>query len=346
MTKLIFLLPIYFLFLNCSFGQKTKLWSGYESGDKTSLGIATSMREAVSLLEKVAELMVDEKEFSFGISRGFSSTDTILELVRIDYEKYHPYQERYVVNLSTGLSISTYHELLNQTQNEVKRGHYIFDGVFDYLRLSVNNIFELHVMRNDAPKGQEQEYYDFFKKVILLSIKNGNIMLFETYSKYINNAMLQAGLEQLKDPKWPPQYIEQYMEDKRDEWNPARIDTTGIPQKYFADKYIKYNACPPSSVDSLCWDYVNRIRLFQIFEQIGEEQGITPQEALYNEVKNRFYYQGYKEFHYMISYAIKHEDELLLDALREFVKKHPDYEVPQKWRQFYEDAHQFVIDNR
>jgi hypothetical protein len=346
MKKLVFVLPVLFLFSNLSFGQLTRLGGGYDTGDKTSLGIATSVEEAVALLEKVADLMVDEKEYSFGLSRGFSSSDTLLELVRIDYERYHPEHTRYVANLSKGLTACTYSQLMHSAQAKLERGHYIYDRVYGNLLPAIGWLGEFFIRAGKIPIGQEQEYLELYDESILLRIKNGQLLMFDILANYINDAMRQAGLEQLQDPKWPSQYIEQYMEDKRDEWNPARVDTTGIPRKYFAERYIKHNVCPRRSVDSLCWDYVNRIRFFQIYEKIGEEQGITPQEALYNQVKNDFYFQGYKDFYYMISYALKHEDELLLVALREFVKNHPDYEVPKQSRDFFEEAHQFVESNR
>lgn len=328
-------------------GQVTNLSSFYGNDPKTSLGIATSLAETVILLEKASEIMAEEKDYSFSVSTsGFSSSDTILELVRIDYERYHPDQARYVVNLSSGLSISTYRQLIGETRTAVVRGHYIYDGVYGSLLSSLNFDFQMYIIRNESPEGQEQQYLDFFKETILLMIENGDVSNFHFYARHINDAMRQAGLEQLKDPKWPPQYVDQYMEDRRDLWDSARIDTIGIPEQYFADRYVLYNRCPHPSVDSLCREYAARIRLFNRYDKIAKEQGITPQEAQYNDIKSSFFRKGYKEIYYMINYALKHNDEVLLPALREFVKAHPDYELNDIQRELYGEVHEFIMSNR
>lgn len=280
----------------CAHGQVTNLGSGLDTGTKTSLGLTTNISEAVKLLEKVAELMVEEKSESLTITSGFSSSDTILELVRIDYERYHPDQARYVVNLSKGLSISTYRQLIGETRTAVVRGHYIYDGVYGSLLSSLNFDFQMYIIRNESPEGQEQQYLDFFKETIHLMIENGDVSNFHFYARHINDTMRQAGLEQLKDPRRPPQYVEQYMEDRRNLWDPARIDTAGIPGQYFADRYVLYNRCPHPGVDSLCMEYAARIRLFNRYDKIAKEQGITPQEAQYNDIKSFFSEKDIRRF--------------------------------------------------
>lgn len=367
MRKIAFCFSFVLLAIVSVSGQKTDLSVFYKDGDKMSLGVATNINRAIALLENVAEHMASERNYSLKFVSGFSSVDTILELISVEYEEEMPFENppSYLINMSSGLHVNSYRQLLADAKKELIREHYIYDEVYADLLLAIQNIFErpveLYLLSDDElnqyaayfhepiakripknpmyiiPKGKEQEYVAFYKEVIVLGVENGNLEHFQEYPQLVDVDMQKAGIAQLANPQWPKQYAEQFMEDNFHLWDPAHIDTTGILSFCFDDKNLALQQCQ---------DYVEVITNFKYYEQGSKQLGISPQELLYNEVKSSYHKAGYKPVKYLIQYALDEEDQQMLDALKIFVKTHPNYQLTEQEAKVYREIQNFLDSSR
>ncbi len=324
---IIFLLSI-FVVTNI-FGQKTNLHSYFEGREMTSLFVATNLQEASVGLEKLLETFKNEKEISLQTTSDFSSADTLYEIIKVDTCIACFYYDKYIINISKGLSIETYFRMTEYAKQISFRNHYIDRLLYGSILYELRSLTANHLMRDTNLKKSKEEMNSFLEKLVILSIDNWSIDVFSTdyyCENFISDAVCKAAIKQLKDPKFPSYLLEQYMQDNRHRWDPALIDTTGVLRKYLN---IEFLTCLPS--DTICEKY----NKFRYYDSVAKEKGVTPEEALCQSVESEFYYKGFKRFSYLIDYAIYKNDTRLLPSIKEFVRDNPDYKLTDKQKAYF-----------
>ena len=93
---------------------------------------------------------------------------------------------------------------------------------------------------------------------------------------------------------------------------------------------------PNQPTDSVYKKYYPVILNFAVYSIKGNKLGVSPKEALYLEVENEYFFKGFKEFRPVINYVIETKDIRLLSAVKEFIKKYPEYKLTDKQRAFFD----------
>ncbi len=270
-----------------------------------------------------------------------------LILIKIDSSYYKPLDQeplKYLVNISTGLKNETYIRLIEYLKKITlpKKDFYcylLYQGFLYGIRRCIISITDSTNLTAERMK----EIDNLIEEVLIYFIESGNVDLFEIEfyrERYITDRVCKAAIGQLKDPKYPSYLFEQYMEINKHFWDPAKIDTSGIPKKYKEmvkkERLFNYSACNrKDSMYEYCKDCITRLSWFMIYDEEGKSMGLTAQEALYKELADRCYYCGYKNFTYMIDYAIENNDNRLLPAIRQFIEEHPDYKLTEKQKVYF-----------
>lgn len=346
-TKLIVLMLGIGLSVNIH-AQKTKLRSwNYNEYKMSSFYIAANLQEAYKGLDKMVKICLEEKHDRIYFTYYFNSKDTIFEIIKIDSSYYKPLDQeplKYLVNISTGLKNETYIKLIEYLKKITmpKKDFYCYSLYMNF----VDGIKSCAISMTDSTNlsaARNKEIDELNEKVLIYAIESGSVELFELEfyrEKYITDRVCKAAIGQLKDPKYPSYLCEQYMEINKRFWDPAKIDTSGIPKQYKEmvkkEWLLNFNAC--SRKDSLyeyCKDCITRLSWFMIYDEKGKSMGLTAQEALYKELADRCYYCRYKNFTYMIDYAIDNNDNRLLPAIKKFIEEHPDYKLTEKQKTYF-----------
>lgn len=331
-TNYLLILICLFMTINI-FGQKMPISDFYDGHSMTSLGIATNLEQAYLFFDEAVQLQINEKEFSIKTTSGFSNSDTILELLKVDSCKTCFFYDKYILNISKGLSVGNYRNLAKYARKN-SDNNYMNQSFYGSLLLLLRNISNSKIQNENISIREKELFQTFLDELILWTVESGGVAIFQVdgYKQSLTNeSVIDAAIQQLKDPKYPPYLFEQYMEDNKEKWNPVLIDTTGIPEEYKKDDH--YYRCPRQ--DTLCLKYKKILNRFNIYSLMAKEQGVTPEQALYNEVAKQYYRTGYKKFNFMIDFAIKENDKRLLSAIKEFIKENPDYELAEQQRIFF-----------
>jgi hypothetical protein len=139
--------------------------------------------------------------------------------------------------------------------------------------------------------------------------------------KYVTDNIRQALANQIDNPFYPPEYLEYHLSKQK----PFVVDTVGIPQDFIEKRLSKnHTSFRTLTREELDWD--TRLSKFRYYTQLGEEWGGLSAEDAYWERKRRVIYdKGYLPINFIAEYAHKNNDELLIEHLKQFKQKHPDY---------------------
>lgn len=317
-------------------GQKMDVGFGQEGKVFSSLNVATSCEEAYKAFDELIPLLRAEKDLTLTVSSSFSNADTLLEILRVDTCAKCWSYNKYEINISAGLDIDTYRNLLQYAEEISEIDHYIDKNFYGNFLFGISAIIhnDKLLRGKNLTASQKNEYRSFMEGLLILKVKSGSTFFFRNkYSQkhFITDKVCAEVIKQLEDPKYPPFLIEQYMADHYHLWDPALIDTTGIPQRYFDNPRVN---CSPD--DTLCEKYDKISFKFSVYSDRGKALGITAEEALYKRVSDRYRSKGFKDFSAVIEYAIEFNDQRLLPALQEFVHTYPDYKMTEEQIVFFQ----------
>jgi hypothetical protein len=256
--------------------------------------------------------------FAFGFFKEIASKDTLIKIVQSCRQTKNNYtcKRFYQPYITSTMSIDFYERFLDYLEKiNITENFFIKDEINRVL-IPIRRIIIKQYESGKLTARDSNTAKRLIESTILKLIKNNhNYRGLFNYETYITDTIRQALVDVIKNPFYPTEYVDFYM-SKQDTLS---IDTVGI------SNYAKIRNWMTLSGDSLA-NY-QRMLHFQTYEKIGREKynELSAGQAYLQSLKDDFYEKGYLPIKDIEEYAYQRKDEILIQHLKEFKKKHPDY---------------------
>ena len=149
-----------------------------------------------------------------------------------------------------------------------------------------------------------------------------SVVLVKKYDKYITDTIRQALVNVIENPFYPMEYLDFYMSQQ----DTTCLDTTGIPANIRPVWKVQFTPEELQTYEKERPLY-ERLERFRTYERIGKKEynGLSAGQSYLRRKRETFRETGYLPINYIEEYAYQKQDKLLIEHLKEFKKKHPDY---------------------
>jgi len=288
---------------------------------------ATSENEMYKIFEQLLDSTLMLKEISIGNHfQEIESSDTLIKFEQYCYnrfdfahgEVYTCERNSYFSYISNSQSISFYKNFLNYLEKFGKSDNY-FHKRFSTAPLSA--ISSILIRKYDTMKLSQKESKEVLRLIEEITLKRINdahdYWFLYGANKYMTKTIHQALINVIEHPFYPENYLNFYLMNVVDT---TVLDTTGIPVD-IQKAYKKWKGMYTSGN----LDYDLRLATFYNYKRMGDELGLSPGQAYMEERKKSFPEKGYLDINVIADYAYKNKDSLMIEYLKKYKKKHPDY---------------------
>lgn len=326
----------------CSFSflvaQKTSTSNFTNDLNMSSVGLATDLQEAFMLIDSVQVMLMDNYSIELYCRlNGFSSKDTIMELIQINSDNSYYKNGGLLLNISSGLLIDQYSKLLDYTAQMVTDTIYRTRWVYDEFTGALIDLYGRFVNIDYYPEDNSKEILSFYRKICICRIRLGDYQCFG--SKAFREKCLDSEICEIIEKELIDNYLyskhfeKEFLVNMSIKYDPVKYDTTGVPQRIKDGvTYSPWNKC--SAEDQY---YEGQWARFTSLNKIAIENNITLEQAFYQqEMVGKFGLVGYKGFSSMIYSLAMNNDNRLYEQIKKFLKEHTDYKIENKEvRRFY-----------
>jgi hypothetical protein len=285
---------------------------------------ATTEKEMYKIYEQLLDSAIILKDISAGYGFYFEieSKDTLVKFKQKCYyyrgEDYMCERNTYFSYISYSQPISFYENFLDYLENLEQNDNYFYKRFSTSPLSSIRNILIAKYESGTLSKEDSLKAMELIEQTTLRIVNDAHSYNF-LYgdNKYMTENIRQALVNVIQHPFYPENYLNFYLKVVVDT---TVLDTTGIPID-IQKAYKKWKGLYTSGN----LDYDLRLAKFYNYKKMGKELGLSPGQAYQEEKKKEFPEKGYVDINVIADYAIKSQDSLIIELLKEFKKNHSDY---------------------
>lgn len=262
--------------------------------------------------------------FGIGYFDELDSRDTIM---KFEHSSVIEGQKRYYNSyISNRQPIAFYGRFMDYLKKaELRESYFLKEDITKqifYIRLLLIKRYESMELSLD----ESAEALQLMERATLWMINGRHSLGITVNYPYVTDSIRQALIHAIDHPFYPEEYLEYYMDYKREHEPFIAVDTVDVPDKIKKKlQEIWGDTAAGRLTDEEAFYYSHTYRWFY-YAMLGKEWGgLSAEEAYWEEKRRDFKETGYLNINAIAEYAHRTQDQMIIEHLKRFKEKHPDY---------------------